>query len=148
MALDRPDPFARFAARCGVQISKADLSAVPRDVLAQPTDLTRHTLVTLTVSRAGASSVQTLFLTEASDPRPVTVRDVLWWLSSDSWAIEQADRDFTRWAAVHRYRAEDPATLRLFTLHVEQADALTSLLGDAAYRESLRLYESEIETNP
>jgi len=148
MALDRPDPFTRFAARCGVQISTADLSAVPRDVLAQPTDLSCHTLVTLTGSRADASSVRTLFLTEASDPRLITVRDVLWWLSSDSWAIEEANRDFGRWAAVHRYRDEEPATLRLFTLHLEQADALAALLGDAAYRELLRLYESEITTNP
>jgi len=144
MASDRSDSFSRFAAHHRLQISTAELSIAPRDVVAPPSELGRHTLVTLSGPRADAESLQLLFVTEASDLRPVSVRDALWWLVSDSWAIEQAERDFTRWAATYQYPDGDPASLRLFQLHSEQRDALMALLGESAYQDLLRVYEVDV----
>lgn len=147
MASDRPDPFVRFATQRGLQMSAVDLPAAPRDVLAPPCDLEWHTLVTLSRTREEAVSINALFVTQASDPRPPSLRDVLWWLSADSWAVEESDRDLGHWSATYRYPDDDPATLRLFRLHVEQAKALSTLLGETAYRALLAIYEAEVAGN-
>lgn len=144
MASDRPDPFVRFATQRGLQMSAVDLPAAPRDVLAPPSDLEWYTLVTLSRTREKDVSIHALFVTQASDPRPPSMRDVLWWLSADSWAIEQSARDLDHWSATYRYLDDDPATLRLFRLHVEQAKALETILGEAAYRDLLAIYEAEV----
>ena len=144
MASDRPDPFARFAARCGLAMSTADLHVVPRDVLAAPSDIGRHTLVTLSGSQSTSEPVRILFLTEEKDVRPISIRDVLWWLSSDSWAVENADRDFAHWIALYNYPDDDRAAARLFELHVKQAGALIALLGEPAYKELLAVYQAEV----
>ena len=145
MSSDRPDPFVDFATQRGLRISTADLPAVPRDVLAPPSDLQWYTLVTLSGASADSVPIQTLFITEASDPRPASVRDLLWWLSSDCWALEQADREYAGWAATYHYPADDPATQRLFQVHIEQASLLIATLGERAYRELLALYVAEIK---
>jgi len=147
MALDVSDPFVRFATQRGLQMSAIDLSAAPRDVLAPPCDLEWHTLVTLSLTREEEISIHALFVTQASDPRPPSMRDVLWWLSADSWAVEQSARDLGDWSATYRYPDGDPATLRLFRLHVEQAKALRTLLGETTYRELLAIYEAELARN-
>lgn len=144
MASDRPDAFVRFAAHCGLRMSAVDLPAAPRDVLAPPRDLEWHILVTLSRASEVEPPIHTLFVTEASDLRPLSLRDVLWWLSADSWAVEQVARDFHRWSATYRYPDDDPATLRLFRLHVEQAKVLAALLGEPGYQELLAIYESEL----
>jgi hypothetical protein len=73
------------------------------------------------------------------------MRDVLWWLSADSWAIERADRELVKWSAVYGYPVESTATTRIFRLHIAQADSLQSLLGTEAYGELLGLYQAELK---
>ena len=146
MTSDHPDPFVRFAARYGLQISTADLPFAPRDVLSAPANLEWFALVTIASDRTESAPMRTLFITEASDPRPPSVRDVLWWLASDSWALEQANRDFRIWAATYQYPEGEDAAMRLFRLHLDQAAALAALVGEQSYRELLDLYESSIGT--
>lgn len=143
MASNSPDPFAGLAARCGLEMSTAELHVVPRDVLAPPGDVGRHTLVTLGRAESDAV-VRVLFVTEEEDGRPVAIRDVLWWLSSDSWAVENADRDLAHWIALYNYPDDDRAAARLFELHVAQAAALVELLGESAYKELLSVYQAEV----
>jgi hypothetical protein len=144
MASGRPDPFERLAARCGLKMSTADLHVVPRDVLAAPGDLGRHTLVTVSGAQSASESLRILFLTEEEDARPISIRDVLWWLSSDSWAVENADRDFAHWITLYNYPDDDRAAARLFELHVKQASALIALLGEPTYKELLAVYQAEV----
>lgn len=147
MASGHPDPFVRFATQCGLQLTAVDLLAAPRDVLAPPCELEWHTLVTLSRAREEDASIRAVFVTQASDPRPPSLRDVLWWLSADAWAIEQSTRDLVQWSGTYRYPDDDPATLRLFRLHVEQAKALGALLGETAYRALLAIYEAQVAGN-
>lgn len=144
---DRPDAFGQFATECGLRLSWIDVNAAPRDVTAPPDELERFALVTVSGKRADAAPLQTLFVSDRSDPTAPSMRDVLWWLSSDSWAIEHADREVAKWSAVYGYREESPATARLFRLHVAQADSLQALLGAAAYRELLALYQAELKSH-
>jgi hypothetical protein len=145
MSTDRSDPFVEFAVRCGLRISTIELPAVPRDVLAPPAELQWHTLMTLVGASASAIPIRTLFVTEASDSRPPGMRDLLWWLSSDCWALERADRNYERWAATYRYPTNDSATRRLFRVQIEQALALVGFLGEEAYRQLLALYAAELK---
>ena len=147
MALERPDPFFNFAGKHGLQIATEDLSAAPRDVLAQPEDLERHILVVLSGARADAPALHALYISEACDAREVSFRDVLWWLAADSWALEQASRDYGRWADVYGYASENPATLRLFRLHTRQADGLSLLVGPEGYADLLGLYQEEVKSS-
>jgi hypothetical protein len=147
MASERPDPFFNFAGKYGLRIATEDLSAAPRDVLAQPEDLERHVLVLLSGVRADAPAVHTLYVSEASDAREVSFRDVLWWLSADSWALEQAGRDYERWSDLYGYASDSPAALRLFRLHARQADSLRLMVGPDGYVELLRLYQEEVKAS-
>lgn len=144
MAPDRPDPFFSFAGKHGLRITTEDLSAVPRDVLAQPADLERHVLVALSGGRADADALHALYVSDACDAREVSFRDALWWLAADCWAVEQAARDYARWSDIYGYASESPATLRLFRLHTRQADGLQQLVGSEGYRELLGLYQEEV----
>ena len=144
MAPDRPDPFFSFADKHCLRITTEDLSAVPRDVLAQPADLERHVFVVLSGARADMPALRALHVSEACDPREVSFRDALWWLAADSWAVEQAGRDYGRWSDIYGYASENPATLRLFRLHTRQADDLQRLVGVEGYRELLGLYQEEV----
>lgn len=144
MAPERPDPFLSFAGKHGLRITTEELSAMPRDVLAQPADLERHVLVVLSGARADAVALHALHVSEACDPREVSFRDALWWLAADSWALEQAARDYARWSEIYGYASENPATLRLFRLHARQADGLQLLVGLEGYRELLGLYQEEV----
>lgn len=145
MVSDQPDAFCEFARSRGLEFSAADISAAPRDVTADPDELERHRLVSLS-SRTSDRQIQILFTTDQLDTRPISMRDVLWWLSSDSWAIEQAERDLSRWAALYHQSADRAGTRRLFQLHVRQADDLRDLLGAADYRVLLSLYQAELAT--
>ncbi len=148
MTRHRSDRFADFAARHGLHIEREELAASPRDVVAPPHELESHTLVTLHGPKADAAPVRTLFVSEPTDSRAPSVRDALWWLASDSWAVERAERDCRTWAATYRYPDAEPATARLFRLHVGQADNLAGLLGETLYQELHALYESEVSTKP
>lgn len=139
------DSFSQFAAENGLRLAAADVVAAPRDVAAPPSELERYTLATVTSGRADRAPVILLFVSEQSAPHPPSMRDVLWWLAADSWAVENAGRAIDVWADTYAYAASDVATLRLFRLHVAQADRLESLLGRDAYRDLLALYRAELD---
>lgn len=147
MTPDGSDPFVQFATRCGLQMSMSEVSAVPRDVLAPPVQLEWHTLMTLDRPGSDRPAIQTIFISEVADRRPPSIRDALWWLASDCWVLEHAERDYHRWAATYDYSAEGPATARLFQLQLERAKALTVLLGEPAYNELLTVYAREIRSD-
>jgi hypothetical protein len=104
------DPFEQFITNHGLQIVTEELASYPRDVLAPPGDLDRYVLVSLASDAAGAVPVRSLFVVAATDTRPASTRDVMWWLSADSWAWERAGHDLGRWAAGYGYSTDDPAT--------------------------------------
>lgn len=148
MTRDRSDQFADFAARYGLRVEREELPTAPRDVVAPPRELELHTLLTLRSRRADAEPLRTLFTSDASELRTPSIRDTLWWLSSDSWAIEHSGRDVRQWSATYGYPDAEPATLRLFRMHLRQAEKLALLLGDTCYRELLAIYEAEITVRP
>ena len=139
-----PDPFELFAAQRGLHIAAEELCAAPRDVLAPPAELERHMLVTLAGPTPDAAPVRMVFVRAATDPRLPTIRDTLWWLASDSWAIEQAKQDYHRWSGLYKYPEPDTAARRLFDLHARQAKALATLLDESGYANLLALYEDQL----
>jgi hypothetical protein len=137
------EAFANFAARCHLQLRADPLVRAPRDVLAAPAKSDQYYLVTLTGHASGAS-VRSVFVTLVADPSPPGVRDVLWWLAADAWAVRQSGRDLARWAREYRYPTNDEVTFRLFKQHLAQNDALELLLGQADYDRLLALQEAEV----
>lgn len=147
MTPDGSDAFVRFATQCGLQMATVEVSAIPRDVLAQPAELEWHTLMTLDRPGSRRAAIQTVFIGETADRRAPSIRDALWWLASDCWALEHVERDYSRWAATFHYSVDDPATSRLFQLHLDRAKALIALLGRSGYDELLALYTAEIRSD-
>lgn len=143
MVSDKPDAFCEFAKDRGLHFSAKDVNAAPRDVTAAPDELERYTLASLTAAD-GADAIQMVFITDQLDGRPLSMRDVLWWVAADTWAVEQSGRDFARWAVLYRHAADSAAASRMFQLHVKQADALLTLLGESNYRALLTLYRTEL----
>lgn len=144
----RSDQFADFAARHGLRVEREELAAAPRDVVAPPRELDSHTLLTLRSGTADSEPLRMLLVSDASDMRTASIRDALWWLSADSWAIEHSGRDFRQWVTIYGYPDAEPATLRLFRLHLRQAEKLAVLLGASLYRELLAIYQAEIAARP
>jgi hypothetical protein len=142
--MEAPDLFTNFADHFGLQIETEEVSAAPRDVLASPADGEWLTLVTLHARGSDSPCVRLVFVREPADLRPPTIRDALWWLASDSWAIEHAGRDLSQWAAIYQYPADDSSTRRLFTVHRDRADQLMGTLGQSGYTDLLALYRAEI----
>ena len=138
-----PDPFDRFAEECGLRLTAECLSVAPRDVLTPVSQAEQHFLVTLSRPGAGAGCVRLIFVTPLTDPEPPRMRDVLWWVASDAWMVEEGKREIRAWAAAFGYPPDDPATVRLFKHQTEQADSLVNLLGEFQYRRLLDLYDRE-----
>src|SRR5690348_16305127 len=97
------DPFEEFASRLVLRITTEELVAAPRDVLAPPSESERYVLATLSGPSADRDALRMLFVTEPADVDSPTMRDVLWWLSSDSWAVEHAGRNYADWACIYHY---------------------------------------------
>lgn len=144
------DAFEALARSCDLNCRAQPICSAPRDVLA-PLDATeQHYLVSLSKrgNRAQDRRVRMVFakpLTESGTP---TVREVLWWLAGDAFALEQADGQLAPWAASYGHAPEDPGADRLFQLHRDQADQLRTLLGEVAYRRLLELYVDELSHAP
>lgn len=143
MSSAQPDVFERFAAQCQLQLRADPLVAAPRDLLADVEETEQYYLVTLT-SRMSEASVRSIFVKPTVDPSPPGVREVLWWLASDAWAVRQSGRELARWASVYRFPPDGEPTARVFERHVAQADALEHLLGQIAYDRLLSLYDAEV----
>jgi hypothetical protein len=92
--------------------------------------------------------VRAVYVGPFADAAPPDARDVLWWLAADAWAVERCGRDPTAWAALHDHPVDDPASRRLFQLHVEQSDALMRVLGRDAYERLLALHRAELGSDP
>jgi hypothetical protein len=85
-----------------------------------------------------------IFLTPVTAGGDPSLRDVLWWLAGDSWALEQADRNPADWAATYGYPPEAEATAWLFDQSARQAADLRNLLGDADMKRLMTLYGAEV----
>lgn len=72
---------------------------------------------------------------------------MIWWLSSDACAVEHARHDYDSWAAIYEYPTGELATRRLYALHSRQSARMKMMLGDAGYRDLLRIYEEEAEVS-
>lgn len=75
------------------------------------------------------------------------MRDVLWWLAGDAWAVERARGDREVWAATYGYPPTDAATARLFERHTRQTACLAALLGRSDYARLVALYDADIITS-
>lgn len=146
------DPFAQLAAESELLLQADALYHAPHDALESPGEADRAYLVTLT---AGSISTEhTLRLVFLATPIPIadggpaanasdtppTMRDVLWWLAADAWAVEHAKRDPATWAAHHAFDARAPATQRRFDQLLRQATTLSTLLGAQNYARLLDLH--------
>jgi hypothetical protein len=137
------DPFERLAATFGLTLAVESLYSAPRDVASPPLEMDQHFLVTLTAP-GNQAAIRGVFTTPLSDPAPPTLRDVLWWLAADGWAVERAGGVFREWAALHGYPAQELASARLFAQHVTQASSLVALIGVECYSRLLAAYADEI----
>jgi hypothetical protein len=141
--VESQDTFEQFARTSGLQIATTPLNAAPRDLAAPADEHESYTLVEL--RRDGLESpLRVLFLSEASCTEPPSLRDVLWWLASDAWAIERGEWDATKWRSVLRYSTDSDASARLFNLHRSQTEMLSALLGEDAYRDLLAKYAAQL----
>lgn len=138
------DDFERFADECALRLTAEPLCVAPRDVLASLDELDQHFLVTLTRPGFAESPVRLVFLTPVSTSGGPAMRDVLWWVAGDAWALDRADHNLTEWAATYGYPEADDATVWLFEQARRQAAALAKLLGDSNLRRLLNLYEAEV----
>ncbi len=138
------DPFERFASECELRVEVEALSIAPRDVLASPTDADEYFLVTVSASRADAGSIRLIIVIPPTEKRTApTARDALWWLAADAWAIERAEGNLERWAAIYDYPLESAATARLFERQLRQTSTVRKLLC-GQYQRLLELYEGEV----
>lgn len=135
------DPFEQFADDCGLRLVAEPIGVAPRDVLAPLADAEQHFLVSISRPGADTPPLRLVFLTPLATAAAPRLRDILWWLSSDAWMVEQSDRSFQHWAALYGFDPDDSATGIAFGQHLRQADALSSALGASEYRQLLHLFE-------
>lgn len=138
------DEVERLAVACGLTLTAEPLYAAPRDLASPPSEMEQHHLVTLARRGGTGNTMRLVFVTPLGEPAAPTLRDVLWWLAGDAWAIERAGSTRDQWAAIHGYPLEDPGTAQLFARHVTQASALNAWLGAEAYRSLVAAYAAEI----
>ena len=138
------DAVEQLAAACGLTLTAEPLYSAPRDVASPPAEMEQHHLVTLTRQSPGSDAMRMVFVSPLIDADTPTLRDVLWWLAGDAWAIERAGATLGTWAAIHGYPLGDPASAQLFARHVTQASSLQTWLGADAYRSLLAAYAAEI----
>lgn len=142
------DAMSRFAASCRLRVTAEPLYHAPYDVLEPPSEAEQAYLVHLGLDDpTGASAMRLVFValtarersSQGNEVAP-TVRDVLWWLAADAWAVEHARRDPLMWAAHHGFDSNEPATRLRFDRRLRQATDLSALLGEASYRRLLTTY--------
>lgn len=136
--------FEQFATDCGLRMTPELLYAAPRDVLAPLDEADEYVLMTVRGPLGDAPSVRLLFMTSAADAVSPTIRDALWWLAADAWAIERANGNVERWAGLYGYPPHDPVTKRHFARQSRQTEELRALLGMADFQRLLGLYEQEV----
>lgn len=112
-------------------------------MLAPLAEIQQHYLVTL--SRPGSRDpVHIVLVQPLLMPGVPSMRDVLWWLAGDSWAIRQSGASMELWAMTHGHPPGAEATARLHQGYCQQARALEALLGQADYDRLLAVYDAEV----
>ena len=142
------DPFEAFAKRHGLRIRAESVYSAPRDVLHPPSDSDQAFLITLHRQSRPHDSLSLVYFLPMTEEAPPAVRDVLWWLAADGWAMEEAQNEVAVWANGYGYSIKDQATARLFSAHKRQHAALKRLLGDSQYAELLGLYRQLSSATP
>lgn len=138
------DEVERLATAGGLTLTAEALYSAPRDVASPPSEMEQHHLVTLLRRANAGDALRVVFITPLTESAAPTLRDVLWWLAGDAWAIERSGATLDRWAAIHGYPLEDPGSAQLFARHVTQASVLKAWIGTDAYRSLLAAYATEV----
>lgn len=120
------------------------LTIAPRDVLAPIEGVEQHFLVSLSRAESRGEPVRLVFVTSLSEQGGPSIRDVLWWVAGDAWAVERAEQKPDLWAATYGYPIDGEATNWLFEQALRQRHAMAALLGEDDMQRLLALYESEI----
>ena len=137
------EPFEQLASEYGLRISVERVSLAPRDLAAPPDEVERCYLITA-VGPEGGTVARLAFVRALQDPSPPSVRDALWWLASDAWAVERSGGDISRWAAILRLTLTETTLEREFDHYSAQSRALALALGADAYQRLLAAYESSV----
>ena len=137
------DPFEQLAAECGLRLSVERLSLAPRDLVAPPEEAERSYLVTLTGAEGGTAA-RLVFATSLHETQTPGLRDALWWLASDAWAIERSAGDVAKWAATHGLTNAPTIASAEFDHYATQARLLAAALGEETYRRLLDTYETAV----
>ena len=137
------DPFEQLAAECGLRLSVERLSLAPRDLVAPPEEAERSYLVTLTGAEGGTAA-RLVFVTSLRETKTPGLRDALWWLASDAWAIERGAGDVAQWAAIHGLTNAATIATAEFDHYETQARLLAAALGEETYRRLLDTYETAV----
>lgn len=137
------DPFEQLAAERGLRASVERVSLAPRDLAAPPDEAERCYLVTL-AGPEGGTVARLAFVTSLLDPRSPALRDALWWLAGDAWAVERSGGDPVRWAAACGLTGAEDVAASEFEHYTAQTRALATALGDDAYRQLLAAYQAEL----
>ena len=137
------DPFEQLAAECGLRISVERLSLAPRDLAAPPEEAERSYLVTLTGAEGGTAA-RLVFVTSLGETKVPGLRDALWWLAGDAWAIERSVGDVAKWAATHRLTNAASIATGEFDHYRTQARLLAAALGEETYRRLVDTYETAV----
>jgi hypothetical protein len=139
------DPFVQFASDHGLLLRAEPLPVAPRNLLNPINAVEQHFLVELSRSHAPpGAAVRLIFALPAAGGGTPLMREVLWWLAGDAWAIDRCGGHMDEWAAAYGYPSGKAATTRLFELHRKQAQALVDVLGEFGYRRLLAIYEAEV----
>lgn len=144
VAVQVPKTFERFAHDHELRMTAEPLTIAPRDVLAPIEGVEQHFLVSLSRAGTRGEPVRMVFVTPLSEHGGPSIRDVLWWVAGDAWAVERADRNADLWAATYGYPTASAAASWLFDQALRQRNALATLLGDDNMQRLLTLYETEI----
>ena len=137
------DPFEQLAAECGLRVSAERLSLAPRDLVAPPEEGERSYLVTLTGAEHGVVA-RLVFITSLHEDKAPGLRDALWWLAGDAWAIERSAGDVAKWAATHRLTNASTIATAEFDHYRTQARLLAAALGEETYKRLLDAYDAEV----
>lgn len=141
------DPFERLATECGLHVVIEEAYSAPRDILCPPADTEQCFLVTLRAEPTETRSLRFAYFAPLTQTDPPATRDVLWWLASDAWAIEQAGGDENTWAELHGYPPHDAGTTRLFERHTRLAEELRALFGVPGYEGLIELYAQQVSSS-
>lgn len=137
------DPFEQLAAECGLRVSMERVTLAPRDLAAPPDEAEQCYLVTVTAPEGGTAA-RLAFVRSLQNPEPPGVRDALWWLASDAWAIEQSGGAVARWATMQRLTSVESVAEREFAHYRAQTRSLAQALGADVYQRLLAAYEVSV----